>query len=155
MKCLLMTIFFLLVSSSFAQTKLKILPKSMPPPPGNIKLLPGYVHKPERGIDSAVGKISKENGLVIFYDIGRMAGNYTLAALEKKESIAWSKTQKVNNREMSIVYLKDGSIYANFSETSANFMSAVKTNEELADFLVMIMTYGSQDSSPDPNPAKK
>src|SRR5438309_1303373 len=46
------------------------------PPPGNMKLLPGYVHEARRGIDSRVGVIYKKDGLSISYDIGRMAGVY-------------------------------------------------------------------------------
>jgi len=47
--------------------------------PGNIRLLPGYVHRRAQGIDSMVGSISqkeRKNGLVIHYDIGRLAGVY-------------------------------------------------------------------------------
>src|SRR5439155_982354 len=45
--------------------------------PGNIRLLPGYVHQSGTGIDSVVGSIARKGGLVIEYDIGRLAGVYT------------------------------------------------------------------------------
>jgi len=47
------------------------------PPPGSIRLLPGYHHRLERGIDSKLGTIWKQGGLQLHYDIGEMAGTYT------------------------------------------------------------------------------
>ena len=138
-------IFFLSVSYSFSQTKTLVLPKPTPkPPPGNIKMLSGYVHKQGQGIDTRVGKIFKENGLKIEYDIGGLAGNYALGAYtNKKEKVIWFKIQETNGYEVLLAYLKDGSIYATFPEDDANFIADIKTNEDLADFLIMIMTYGS------------
>ena len=71
-----------------------------------------------------------------------MAGNCALGALDRKESVLWSKEIDVNDQKLLVVYLKDGSIYANFN-LIVNFMAVTKTNEDLADFLMMIMTYGS------------
>jgi hypothetical protein len=63
------------------------------PPPGNIKLLPGYQHKTLQGIDTRVGKIWKEGGLEIKYDIGslvqrtiRWRSPSPLRALQKQHS---------------------------------------------------------------------
>jgi hypothetical protein len=144
---LLAALFFFFVSGSFAQTK----PLALPTPTvnttlGNMKLLPGYVQMRRRGRDSSVGNISKENGLEIRYDIGRMAGNYVSSFAEReKENVLWLKSHEVNGQKLSIVYLKDGKIYANFDDY-ANFFSTVKSNEELTDFLLMIMTYDAKKS---------
>lgn len=148
-KILLIAIFLLSISYSFSQTKTLILPKpAQPLPPGNIILLPGYSHRIGQGIDTAVGKISKENGLEIGYDIGGLAGNYALEAYaNEKINLVWFKVQKTNNLQLLITYLKDGSIYATFPEQNANFVSKIKTNEDLADFLIMIMTYDSINES--------
>lgn len=146
-KKLLILIFALSVSYSFAQTKTMNTPPQNPspaPPPRNIKMLPGYVHTPGRGIDTAIGKISKENGLEIFYDIGPMAGAPALGAIHTKEKFLWIKELEVNGQPLTIAYRKDQAIYANFGYF-ANFMAVIKTDEELADFLIMIMTYGSRD----------
>lgn len=142
-KYLLIIIFVLSVSYSFAQTRTIVSP---PTPPGNIKLLPGYIHETKRGIDSRVGEINKKGGLTIRYDIGDMAGNYAESFYAReKQNVIWIKNQKINNQDTIIVLLKDGSIYATFTTLSANFMSNVKTNEDLTDFLLMIMTYGTPD----------
>jgi hypothetical protein len=117
------------------------------PPPGNIRLLPGYVHRAERGIDTAVGKIAKPGGMEIQYDIGTMAGNVAAGAMQRNESLAWVKELEVDDRKIVVVYLKEGYLYANVGRI-ANFIATAKTNEDVADFLIMIMTYGSR-SSPD------
>ena len=144
----LFTIFFvLLVSNAFAQTKTLILPRQhTAPPPGNMKLLSGYIYKPDFAIDAVVGTISKENGIQIEYSSGLNMGNFAMEILyREKRNVAWEKNQQVNDKNLDIVYLNNGKIYATFNEKT-NFTSTVKTNEELSDFLLMIMTYGSKDS---------
>lgn len=145
-KFLLFLLFVLSVSICPAQKKTTMTLNDdlkNQPPPGNIKLLPGYVHKAARGIDTAVGSIAKPGGMDIFYDIGTMAGNVTGGALQKKESIVWVKEFEVYERRIVIVYLKDGGIYANIGSL-ANFSATAKTDEDVVDFLLMIMTYGSK-----------
>jgi hypothetical protein len=149
-KTLLAIIFALSASYSLAQSKTPaVSPNLTPPAPGNIKLLPGYIHERKQGMDSIVGQISKKDGFVIYYDIGRMAANYAAAAYtDKKQNVLWVKNQKINNDDLMIVYLKDGTVYASFGGASANFIATVKTNEELTEFLLMVLTYdGSEQRS--------
>jgi hypothetical protein len=141
-------IFLLLTSNIFAQTESSVLPE---PPPGNIKMLPGYIHKTGRHTDTYDGTISKKNGIEIYYDMGRLAGNYALFHYKReKGNLIWSKVQKINGLKLRISYLKDGSIYATFGKWD-NFISTVKTNEELSDFLTIIMTYVSNETPTDKN----
>jgi hypothetical protein len=155
-KPLLSLIFFFSVSCLFSQTKTLILPKpTQPSPPGNIILLPGYSHTREQGYDTLVGKISKEKGLEIKYDIGHVAGNYALGNSVDKKNLVWLKIQKTNNLQLLITYLKDGNIYATFPEEDANFYSMIKTNEDLADFLITIMTYGSANQTENKKTGRK
>jgi hypothetical protein len=143
MKYLIFTILILFASNSFAQTETAILTE---PPPGNIKMLPGYVHKIGRRTDSIDGTISKENGIEIYYDIGWTAGNYALGAYKRdKKKLVWFRKQKNNGLKVMITYLTNGQIYATFPKTRASFMANVKTEAELTDFLTMIMTYGARD----------
>ena len=57
--------------------------------PGNIRLLPGYVHPRGQGIDCAVGRIARRGGLVIEYDLGRLAGAYISWSLFERAAILW------------------------------------------------------------------
>src|SRR5262245_14582093 len=74
-------------------------------PPGGMLLLPGYEHERQRGIDTLVGRIWKKDGLVIHYDIGRLAGNY--AQSRGKDNPAWSKEQTVGGRKVQVCLTRD------------------------------------------------
>src|SRR3982750_1614299 len=93
-----------LLALIFAMTALAAALEAAPdadPPPGGIRLLEGYQHKRERGIDSSPGRIWKEGGLVIRYDIGGLAGNY--AEHQEKAERVWTRQQVVGDRRVEIV----------------------------------------------------
>lgn len=127
----------------FAQnTKTFVFPTPTPvPPPGNIKLLEGYTHIKKQGIDTSVGEISKLNGITIRYDnghlAGRVAGRYCGSG-----NCLWYKQQKINGRTVWIGLTKDERILATFPEIYVNFYAQTKSPEDIADFLLMILTYG-------------
>ncbi len=139
-KLLLFVLLFSLsiLSASAQDRKLNRLPKS--PPPGGIKLLAGYVHMKERGIDTWVGRIKKEGGLDILYDIGPLAGEYVNRCL-RDQSCVWYKEQQLKGGLVKIALASDGRIIATFPKTTANFSAEVKSQEDIADFLIMILTY--------------
>ncbi len=138
-----MLLFCLFILSASAQDKkLRKLPQS-PPPPGGIKLLNGYVHIQERGIDTWVGRIKKEGGLDIRYDIGHLAGEYVNFCV-RENTCVWYKEQQLKGGLVKIALTKDGSIIATFPKTTANFIAEVKSQEDIADFLIMILTYDEQ-----------
>ncbi len=112
------------------------------PPPGSINLVDGYIHTKKQGIDTAVGEISKSNHLKINYDIGFLASNYASRIYnDLGENVAWYKLQKVNDMTLYLIRGKDGTIVATFPETCANFYAKTTSDEEVADFILMIMTY--------------
>ena len=123
-----------------AQTKTLSIPK--PTPPGNIQLLDGYKYEQLEGIDSYVGVIKGENGLEIRHDIGNMAGNYTRRYLDSKVGdVVWIKRQTLNNDDVLVVLLKNGHIIANYTKSSANFFASTSKQEEIVDFMLIVMTY--------------
>jgi hypothetical protein len=109
------------------------------PPPGSIKLLPGYRHKTEQGIDTAVGRIWKEGGLTITYDIGRLAGHY--AGPDAHADFLWRKEQMLGEQVVWCALTKEGQLIITFAKTSANFFAKVKTQEDIAEVLLMILSY--------------
>jgi hypothetical protein len=120
------------------------------PPPGNVQLLAGYVHEPLQGIDSIVGKISKKGGLTIQYEIGRvpkpgglaLGGDFSNAAQRLPEKDRrWLKQQVVAGEPVDIAYGKNDVLIVSFPKSGVNFTSTVKTQEELADVLLMVLTY--------------
>ncbi len=119
-------------------------------PLGGMQLLPGYVHNPLQGIDSVVGEIKKEGGLRIMYEIGavippgqpRFGGSFSdRPKMTPKQSVRWYREQMVNGQPVHIAYLKNDSLLASYPQKGINFHVQVKTTEELADALLMILTY--------------
>jgi hypothetical protein len=144
---LLSLLLFVLTFSAVGQTS-KTLPNSTSAPvPGDIKLLEGYKHIKKRGIDSSVGEISKDGGLTIRYDIGRMAGLYAAQCLVR-ENCVWFKRQMVNGSEVWLGLTKEGEIIATFRNDYANFFAKTKSPEEMVDFLMMVLTYRSYNKTP-------
>jgi hypothetical protein len=123
------------------------------PPPGNIKLLPGYVHEPKQGFDSIVGLIEKKGGLTIMYEIGRVAkpgalalgGDFSDRAKNLKEiQRQWYKEQTIAGQAVHIAMAKDGGLYVSFPESGVNFSVMIKTAEDVADALLMILSYQAE-----------
>jgi hypothetical protein len=127
------------------------------PAPGNVQLLPGYAHEPLQGFDSVVGKITKKGGLTINYEIGRVpkpgglaiGGDFSNAAVRAPEKDRrWLKQQVVAGEPVDIVWMKNDTLIASFPKSGANFTTTAKTPEELADALLIVLSY------PGPKPAK-
>ena len=109
------------------------------PAPGGIRLLPGYRHHTGMGIDSHVGRLWKENGLSIGYDIGVLAGNYT--EYEAKVKAVWFKEQVIGGRSVQLALTSDQMLYVTFPEVRANFFGRVQSEEDVTDMLLMVLTY--------------
>lgn len=129
------------VAGALSQTPASPLP-AIVPPPGNIQLLDGYIHEKRRGIDTDVGVIKRAGGLEIRYDIGPLAGNAAgTYAAAYKDKVLWYKGQIVNGDELWILALKDGFIMATFVKSDTNFSATAKTPEDVAEFLLTVMTF--------------
>src|SRR6188768_1256004 len=111
--------------------------------PGGMKLLTGYKHQKLRGIDTLVGKISKEGGLSIQYDIGRLAGNY--AKSQAKEEPLWHKEQVIGGRPVQLTFAKNKTLYVTLPEANANFYATAKSEEDIADILLMVLSYAPEE----------
>jgi hypothetical protein len=110
--------------------------------PGNIRLLPGYVHQRGQGIDSSVGSISRKGGLVIEYNIGRLAGVYTdCKDCGWTDGELWRRNQIISGREVKIVLTKSKRLVISFPDTHANFYATVSSESDLTDALLMVLTY--------------
>jgi hypothetical protein len=117
------------------------------PPPGNIKMLPGYVHQRRPGKDSQIGVIFKRNGLSITYEIGKTVGNAVeRLAKENMDVVEWVKVEKTEAGRVSVAQLKDGRIAACYLDLNANFTAEARNDDDVSDFLAMVLTY---------NPKKK
>src|SRR6185436_1016690 len=115
-------------------------------PPGGITLLPGYQHERLRGADSVVGRIWKDQGLSIRYDIGGLAGNRVTG----NPNLQWSKEKIVSGNRVQMALTKDRTLIVVFSSVApgprgvpgsmlpANFYATVSNEEDIADMLFMV-----------------
>jgi hypothetical protein len=125
--------------------------------PFQMALLSGYQHEPLQGIDSVVGKISKAGGLTIQYEIGRvvkpgqprLGGDFTdYAERLPPEERQWLKTQQLPAGKVNLAYSKMDVLFASFPETGVNFNVTVKSAEELAEALLLILSYEPKGNAP-------
>ncbi|MBX3287872.1 MAG: hypothetical protein KF855_00880 [Acidobacteria bacterium] len=110
------------------------------PPPGRIKLLPGYIHLPGCGIDTSVGSIKIDGGMEIRYDIGHLTDNFA-SRYANTNSAEWTKTEYVRDDSVLIVLTKERRIIASFEKASANFSAKIASQADIDDFLKMVLTY--------------
>jgi hypothetical protein len=123
------------------------------PLPGGfeIRLLPGFTHKPLQGFDSIVGKIVKKDGLEIGYEIGPIprkgqpveGGSFVNQALQLPEGKRlWLKEQTVGGRKFYVAYSKDQRLLVSTARAKqgVNFSAVAKTPAEVADVLLMALT---------------
>jgi len=123
----------------------------------SIRLLPGYTISHFNGDDSYCGRICRQNdeNFEISIDIGSMAGRY--ADPEKPQRYDWIIHQEINNRTVWIAYKKSIErvdplgdpektvekqwLYVTFVDGQANFFAEVFSERDIAEMLLMVLTY--------------
>lgn len=118
--------------------------------PGNIKLIQGFKHKNIPADDALCGEIYKEHGLVIKYEMGGTQG--AVASPHNKKKYKWYKEQIINNRQVNCALTENDDLIVSFilgpnPETTtnvANFTARINSPEDLADALLMILTFDSR-----------
>ncbi len=112
-----------------------------------MELLPGYKVTAKQGIDSMVGDISsKEAGLSISFDMLGDAGSYVDSDTIKKNML-WRREQTINGSRFILVYTRERYLYVTLPP-STNFFARVRNQRDLADMLLMVLTFHSPVSSP-------
>lgn len=110
--------------------------------PGFIRLLPDYQNQKQQGIDSDVGRIWKEDGVEIHYDIGKMAGNYAdCKTCGWAGDELWRKKQTINGQESILVFTRFKRLIVTFPKSNANFYATIRTEEDMVDMLLMLCTF--------------
>lgn len=114
---------------------------------GSMTLLPGYrIEMASHATDSFGGKISKEGGFTIYYDNLVNAGTHTEdPSLVKKTR--WRKEQTVDGHKMVVLLTRDNELVVSFPDWQANFFANVHSEQELADVLLMVVTYRPDDQT--------
>ncbi len=134
------------------------------PPPGGIKLLPGYTHTPKQGFDSIHGEIAKKDGITIHYGIGRVrppggigiGGDFTNAVESLREDeVQWKKEQTISGQPVQIALAKNQILYITFPRLGANFNVKTKSSEDITDTLLMVLKFPEPTKPPQAPDAPK
>jgi hypothetical protein len=107
-----------------------------------IGLLPGYKVQLVSGIDTGGGTIWKDGGPKIEFNC---CGHFGVEAdgIDKRE-VVWRKEQVLNGQPVICVYTKSKRLIVSIPRQNVNFEGTIRSQEDLADMLLMVLTYGSQ-----------
>lgn len=118
--------------------------------PGGMQLLPGYKHLPLQGIDSVIGRIERDDGLQISYEIGhvqapgepRLGGSFSdRAKLSPGHETRWYREQTVDGQPVHIAFRKDDVLLVSYPNSGMNLATQIADEGEMAEALLMILTY--------------
>lgn len=132
-------------------------------PPGDLVLLEGYRHERRQGADTLVGRITKEHGPTFRYDIGQLAGPRVRNV--PQDDLVWQRRQRISGREVLVAQSLHGDAIVSILRPDqqgdardltleeraaaslrypANFYGRVESEEQLADLLLMVLTYAPE-----------
>ena len=137
-------------------------------PLGGIKLLEGYSVNHASAVDAATWSIEKRDGLRILFEAGLNEGSW--ANPGEKSKYSWYREQKVNGFTVRFALIKNGLktqwgptdshglplgniLLVSFlldgdkSSHTANFSAKVANAQEIADSLLMVMTFDPSKGS--------
>lgn len=106
-----------------------------------VTLLPGYRHRSERGIDTNPGRIWKENGPSIDYDIGMLSGNLAEGYAQEFPNLPTIRLRTQSPCPFVVVMDEehDAMIVSAFP---GNFHAYhVKSRRDVAEVLTMLKTF--------------
>ena len=115
------------------------------PPPGGMMLLPGYKHEPSPNtIDSRMGRIVKDGGPVISYDIGLGVGSFATPTAGDKT--LWVKEISVGGGIIIRVNMQadEKTLFVDIGRSTGFAAQQVATKEDLTEVLMMLMSYKSR-----------
>lgn len=137
----MLAVSFMLVLTVIEVAPLRVSGKNQETAARGIQVLQGYRHEDIGGMDTRRGKISKPKGPEIMYDIGALATNETAIHFKSKDFL-WARSISIGAHSLELVMKDDETLYASFPRYYANFIGTrVRTKADLADVLLMIVTY--------------
>lgn len=114
-----------------------------------VVLLPGYRIQIVKGIDTFGAVIWKEHGMAIDFSRGMYLEDPVSS--EKESHILWKQEQSINGKKVQCVYTKSHQLIVNFPELHAYFYARIHSRQELAEMLLMTVTYDIHEYPVDPS----
>jgi len=115
-----------------------------------VRLLPGYKIEMMSGFEGGLGgKISKDSGPTIDFGEGQHEGNS--ADSVNKDELLWRTEQIVNGKHVICAYTKSSELVITLPPSSswpANFRSKIRNQQDLAEMLLMVLTFEPNQGYP-------
>ena len=126
-----------------------------------IKLLPGYRAKRGQAVDAAVWTIERDGGPIIEFESGPSEGSFPDP--KERDLYSWHREQVINGFKVRLALIKPGVetiwepenrrglkpggillvtfLLGGHKDSTANFTAKIGSSEELADVLLMVLTF--------------
>ncbi|HWZ96563.1 MAG TPA: hypothetical protein VN025_02265 [Candidatus Dormibacteraeota bacterium] len=111
------------------------------PPRSPVVLLQGYKLDVGKAIDSEWRVIWKAGGLRLDFGQGGYFEDETKRI--KKADILWTQEQTIDKQRVRFVYTKSHELMATFPTLNARFKAHIHNQQELADMLLMVVTFNN------------
>jgi hypothetical protein len=110
--------------------------------PGNIRLLPGYRHESTASLDTRTGRIWKDGGPRITYEIGPLSTDVIALNRERRRTADWSMTQQIGGASLELEMTDEHTMIAAYEGYFANFViRGITSKTDMAEVMLMLMTY--------------
>ncbi len=129
---------------------------------GGMRLLEGYSIKQNWAVDASAWTIEKKKGLTIYFEAGLSEGSW--ASRKDERTYAWYREQTINGYRVRLALIKAGLktrwepengrglkpgnillvtflLEGEQSSHTANFVAKIANSQELADVLLMVVTF--------------
>jgi hypothetical protein len=107
-----------------------------------VRLLPGYTSQAQDGVDTATEQISNLNGFKFTFIWDMYSGGVDSSI--GKQKVRWRGEQIINGEKAIFVYTESDLLLVIFPENMVRFGGTVRRNQDLAEMLFMIATYGQK-----------
>lgn len=104
-----------------------------------VRLLPGYKVQLTTGADAVGGIIWKDGGMKIDFGMGLHVG--VASDLVDKSDVVWREEQVVNGAQVICVYTKSHDFIVSFPRLTTNFQGKIRSQRDLAEMLIMVLTF--------------
>jgi hypothetical protein len=112
-----------------------------------IRLLPGYKVQVQPGIDTGGARFWKEGGLDMHFSTGTY--EFKEADSIPANQVQWRVEQIVNGNHITCVFTKSQEFIVTVNELPvSNFDAKIRSQQELAEMLLMVLTYDIQHPYP-------
>ena len=121
--------------------------------PSGINLLYGYQIKVTPGIDSSTGTIWNEKGFKIEVEFCCQFGN-AAESIEERQTV-WKQKQDLKGQTVTFVFTKSHDLVVSFPKYVTNFRAHIRNESEIADMLLMVVTFSPYADQPTESVPKK